>query len=57
VIVTVPPRVVHGYTNVSDGDAWVLNFPNRLFAGEGKKSPVDEVRHEDADDSEFSMGD
>jgi dTDP-4-dehydrorhamnose 3,5-epimerase len=24
----------------------VLNFPNRLFAGEGKKNPVDEIRHE-----------
>ena len=24
----------------------VLNFPNRLYAGEGKKNPVDEIRHE-----------
>jgi dTDP-4-dehydrorhamnose 3,5-epimerase len=24
----------------------VLNFPNRLYAGEGKKEPVDEIRHE-----------
>jgi len=54
-VLTVPPGVVHGYTNISDNDAWVMNFPNRLFRGPGRKRPVDEVRHEDTGNSEFSM--
>ena len=24
----------------------VVNLPNRLYAGQGKKEPVDEIRHE-----------
>ena len=55
VIVTVPPGVVHGYRNISQVDALVLNFPNRLFAGRGKKQPVDEIRHENVKDSSFVM--
>ena len=45
--VLVPPGVVHAYCNISAQDAFVLNFPNRLFAGKHKKEPVDEIRHED----------
>jgi dTDP-4-dehydrorhamnose 3,5-epimerase len=33
----------------------VVNFPNRLFAGWGKKEPVDEVRHEDDPNSPFQL--
>lgn len=44
--VIVPPGVVHAYKNVSPQPGWVFNAPNRLFAGEGKKQPVDEIRHE-----------
>jgi len=54
-IAIVPPGVVHGYRNVSDGDGLVLNFPNRLYAGEGKREPVDEIRHEDDPVGRFSM--
>jgi dTDP-4-dehydrorhamnose 3,5-epimerase len=54
-VVTVPPGVVHGYTNVSDEDAWVVNFPNRLYAGAGKREPVDEIRHEEASGHRFPM--
>lgn len=50
----VPPGVVHAYRNVSDKDAFVLNFPDRLYAGEGKKETVDEIRHEEID-SEFKL--
>ena len=50
----VPPGVVHGYRNVGQSDALVLNFPDRLYAGHGKKEPVDEIRHEDGD-SEFKL--
>ena len=49
----VPPGVVHAYQNVSSFPGWVFNGPNRLFAGHGKKSPVDEIRHEHLADSPF----
>jgi dTDP-4-dehydrorhamnose 3,5-epimerase len=45
--VLVPPGVVHAYRNVSHTPAIVHNYPNQLFMGEGKKSPIDEIRHED----------
>lgn len=51
---TVPPGVVHAYRNVGETDATVLNFPDRLYAGWGKKEPVDEIRHEERD-SEFQL--
>ena len=54
-IMRVPPGVVHGYTNVSGKDAWVLNFPDRLFRGPGRKQPVDEIRHEDTANTDFAM--
>jgi dTDP-4-dehydrorhamnose 3,5-epimerase len=49
VAVIVPPGVVHGYKNVGFTDAFVLNFPNQLYAGTGKTEPVDEIRHEEID--------
>lgn len=55
VFVTVPPGVVHGYKNVGQRAALVLNFPDRLYAGVGKKEPVDEIRHENNPDSPFRM--
>ena len=54
-IIVVPPGVVHGYRNVSSMDAFVLNFPNRLYAGKGKKSAVDEVRYEDGTNPDFRI--
>lgn len=54
VIVWVPPGVVHAYRNVGTAEAFVLNFPDRLYAGWGKTEPVDEIRHEDMD-SEFRL--
>lgn len=50
----VPPGIVHGYRNIGDSDALVLNFPDRLYAGRGKAAEVDEIRHEDSD-SEFKL--
>ena len=35
--------------------ALVFNAPNRLYAGWGKKEPVDEIRHEDADPPRFIL--
>ncbi len=51
----VPPGVVHAYRNTGSEDAWIVNCPNRLYAGEGKREPVDEIRHEDQPDSQFAM--
>ncbi len=51
--VLIPAGVVHAYRNMSDGISVVQNFPNRLFMGEGKKHPIDELRHEDDPKSPF----
>lgn len=53
--VVIPPGVVHAYRNVGESDAYVLNFPDALYAGDGKKEPVDEIRHEDDPDSPFQF--
>src|SRR5687768_16480690 len=51
----VPKGVVHGYRNVGDLDGMVINCPNRLYMGEGKSDPIDEIRHEDDPDTVFRM--
>ena len=51
----VPPGVVHAYRNVGDTEALILNCPNQLYAGWGKKEAVDEIRHEEHADSKFVM--
>lgn len=53
--VVVPPGVVHAYQNVGDGDGLVLNFPDRLYAGEGRREPVDEIRWEDDPSGRFRL--
>jgi dTDP-4-dehydrorhamnose 3,5-epimerase len=55
--VTVPPGVVHAYRNVGDSDAFVLNFPDRLYGGWGRSQPVDEYRHEEDAGSRFRLED
>jgi dTDP-4-dehydrorhamnose 3,5-epimerase len=55
VFVTVPPGVVHAYRNVGADDAFVINIPNRLYAGLNRAEPVDEIRHEDDTSSRFQM--
>ncbi|MCE9560103.1 MAG: WxcM-like domain-containing protein [Armatimonadetes bacterium] len=54
-MVIVPPGVVHAYKNMGDADAYVLNFPDKLYAGVGKKEPVDEIRHESDPESKFKI--
>jgi dTDP-4-dehydrorhamnose 3,5-epimerase len=56
-IVIVPPGVVHAYQNIGAVDGLVFNAPNRLYAGEGKKKAVDEIRHEDDADFPFRLDD
>jgi dTDP-4-dehydrorhamnose 3,5-epimerase len=55
--VLIPAGVVHGYQNVGDVDGIVINSPNRLYAGPGRKEEVDEIRHESDRDSIFKMDD
>jgi dTDP-4-dehydrorhamnose 3,5-epimerase len=55
--VIIPPGVVHAYKNISDRPGWVFNAPNQLYAGEGKRGPVDEIRHEDRTDSLYRLDD
>jgi dTDP-4-dehydrorhamnose 3,5-epimerase len=45
--VLIPKGVVHCYRCVSAEAGWIFNAPDRLFAGEGRAFPVDEIRHED----------
>jgi dTDP-4-dehydrorhamnose 3,5-epimerase len=54
-VVIVPPGVVHAYQNIGDKPGLVLNFPNKLFAGKGKKEKIDEVRHENVIESPFKL--
>jgi dTDP-4-dehydrorhamnose 3,5-epimerase len=53
--VLIPPGVVHAYRNVSRTASLVVNFPNRLYRGDGRNGPADEIRHEDRPDSPFVM--
>ncbi|MEW6510889.1 MAG: dTDP-4-dehydrorhamnose 3,5-epimerase family protein [Bacteroidota bacterium] len=53
--VLIPRGIVHAYKNIGDRDGMVLNFPNRLYAGKGKKEPVDEIRHESDPNSVFRL--
>lgn len=53
--VVIPPGVVHAYRCVSDTPGWVLNFPDKLYAGWGKSEPVDEIRHEDEAESKYQL--
>lgn len=54
-VVIVPEGVVHAYRNVGSRPGWVINYPNRLYAGEGRKEPVDEIRHEDEPNTVFRI--
>lgn len=56
-IVIIPPGIAHGYRNIGGVDGVVINCPNRLFMGEGKREPVDEIRHEDDPDTIFRLDD
>ncbi|MFO0966651.1 MAG: dTDP-4-dehydrorhamnose 3,5-epimerase family protein [Gemmataceae bacterium] len=51
----IPAGVVHAYRNVGSKPGIVINCPNRLYRGQGKKEPVDEIRHEDDPASVFQL--
>ncbi|VAX31381.1 dTDP-4-dehydrorhamnose 3,5-epimerase [hydrothermal vent metagenome] len=54
-VIIVPPGVVHAYRNTADEDGLVLNFPDKLYAGRGKKEKVDETRYENDPESPFQV--
>src|SRR5262245_24367181 len=41
--IVVPKGVVHGYKNVGTVEGMVINCPNRLYMGTGKREPIDEI--------------
>ena len=53
--VLIPPGVVHGYKSISKDGSCSLNLPDSLYKGEGKKSEVDEIRHENDPKSRFQI--
>lgn len=56
--VIVPVGVAHAYKNVSRTEKGVvINCPNRLFMGENKREPIDEIRHEDDPETIFQIED
>jgi len=55
--VIIPKGVVHAYRNIGELDGVVINFPNRLYRGEGRREEVDEIRHEDDPATIFRVDD
>lgn len=53
--IIVPKGVVHAYQNTSISTGMVYNFPNQLYMGQNKKSPIDEIRHEDDPNTPFKL--
>jgi dTDP-4-dehydrorhamnose 3,5-epimerase len=54
-VVLVPPGVVHAYKCISEDKGLVVNLPDKLYAGEQRKQKVDEIRHEDKQDTDFLL--
>jgi dTDP-4-dehydrorhamnose 3,5-epimerase len=54
-MVIVPPGVVHGYKAIGEKDSYCLNFPNKLYKGEGKKEEIDEIRWEQDPNSPYKI--
>ena len=53
--VLVPAGVVHSYQNIGDAEGIVINCPNQLYRGAGRKAEVDEIRHENDHQTIFRM--
>ena len=53
--VLVPPGIVHGYKSISKEGSFSMNLPDKLYAGKDKKEKVDEIRHENDNDSYFKI--
>ncbi len=56
--VIIPFGVVHSYKNISKKEiGMVINYPDKLYRGWGRKGNVDEKRYEDDKQSLFKMDD
>lgn len=55
--VLIPPGIVHAYKCISSVPALVFNAPNQLYAGAGKSSPPDEIRHENDPNTPYTLDD
>jgi dTDP-4-dehydrorhamnose 3,5-epimerase len=55
--VLIPCGVVHAYRNIGSVDGIVINCPNRLYMGDRRRDPIDEIRHEDDPHTVFTMND
>ncbi len=53
--VKIPPGVVHGYKNISDERGMVINLPDKLYRGHGKREEVDEIRYENLKSTVFKI--
>jgi dTDP-4-dehydrorhamnose 3,5-epimerase len=51
----IPPGVIHAYKNIGPIPGWIFNLSNRLYAGEGRKEKVDEIRHENDTNTIFKL--
>ena len=51
----IPPGVVHAYKNIGKTPGWIFNLSNRLYAGEGRREEVDEIRHENDPNTIFIL--
>lgn len=56
-VVIVPKGVVHAYKNIGSIQGAVINCPNQLYMGKGKRFPVDEIRYEDDPNTIFRLDD
>jgi dTDP-4-dehydrorhamnose 3,5-epimerase len=54
-LLIIPAGVAHAYKCVGKETGIVFNCPNRLYKGEGRKEPVDEIRHEEDKNSPFVL--
>ena len=55
--VLIPAGVVHASQTVGEVDGIVINCPNRLYRGAGRKEEVDEIRHENDGETAYRMDD
>ncbi len=53
--IVVPKGVVHAYRNIGLIQGIVINCPNRLYMGQGKREEIDEIRHEDDPETIFQI--
>jgi len=54
-LIIVPPGIIHGYKCVSETEGWCLNFPDKLYRGQGKKEEPDEIRWEAKENSPYQI--